>query len=132
MPLTDLQKEREERRMTTVLYIGSVVVMLVLLYATYMNISQYKTSVAEVRSLNRARFELESVLSSLRDAETGVRGYQLTADTSFLEPYRNANRRLYDQTARLEMYAEGVVDEVKVIELRRLTDKLHGAWRTMA
>ncbi len=131
MPLTDLQKEREERRMTTVLYIGSVVVMLVLLYATYMNISQYKTSVAEVRSLNRARFELESVLSSLRDAETGVRGYQLTADTSFLEPYRNANRRLYDQTARLEMYAEGVVDEDKVIELRRLTDKLHGAWRTM-
>jgi|GEM_PF-4389618 len=99
--MVELQKDRHERRLTTMLYIGTMVVMLILLYATYRNIRQYARTVKEVRSHNLAILELEGFLSSLRDAETGVRGYQLTNDSTFLEPYRLANRRLYDHTARI-------------------------------
>ena len=37
---------------------------------------------------------LASVLSSLQDAETGSRGYDLTGRAEFLEPYRDALARL--------------------------------------
>ena len=49
-----------------------------------------------------ARFAAETVLSTLKDAETGQRGYLLTADPSYLEPYAGADGRLADDFVRLE------------------------------
>ena len=37
---------------------------------------------------NKVIIHLEAMLSSVKDAETGVRGYFITKDGSFLEPYR--------------------------------------------
>lgn len=125
------QKEREERRLTTMLYIGSVVVMLILLYATYLNFRKYANTVQAVRVHNNAMLELEGLLSSLRDAETGVRGYQLTNDTSFLEPYRLANRRLYDHSGRMSLYGLNASDSLDLVELKRLAAHLDRMWRSM-
>ena len=38
--------------------------------------------------------KLEAVLTTLTDAETGQRGYLLTGDDPYLEPYRNAKDRI--------------------------------------
>jgi CHASE3 domain sensor protein len=38
--------------------------------------------------------QLETVLSTLKDAETGQRGYLLTAKDTYLEPYEAARARL--------------------------------------
>ncbi|HOY27581.1 MAG TPA: ATP-binding protein [Flavobacteriales bacterium] len=130
--MVELQKDRHERRLTTMLYIGTMVVMLILLYATYRNIRQYARTVKEVRSHNLAILELEGFLSSLRDAETGVRGYQLTNDSTFLEPYRLANRRLYDHTARIGFYGSTPADGAALSRLRALSSDLETRWRAMA
>jgi signal transduction histidine kinase len=129
--MVELRKERHERRLTTLLYIGTMVVMLILLYTTYKNIRQYARTVDEVRSHNLALLELEGMLSSLRDAETGVRGYQLTNDTTFLEPYRLAKRRLYDHSARTGLHARTAVDSAALERLRELAADLEARWRTM-
>ncbi len=129
--MVELRKDRHERRLTTMLYIGTMVIMLILLYATYTNIRQYARTVDEVRSHNLALLELEGMLSSLRDAETGVRGFQLTNDTTFLEPYRLANRRLYDHSARIGLYAMTVEDSSSLERLRTLAADLESRWRTM-
>lgn len=129
--MVELRKDRHERRLTTMLYIGTMVIMLILLYATYTNIRQYARTVDEVRSHNLALLELEGMLSSLRDAETGVRGYQLTNDTTFLEPYRLANRRLYDHSARIGLYAMTGDDSSSLEQLRTLAADLESRWRTM-
>lgn len=131
MPMTELQKDREERRLTTLLYIGSVIIMLILLYATYSNIRKYKSSVAEARKHNQALLELEGMLSSLRDAETGVRGYQLTNDTIFLEPYKLANRRLKDHIARLSIYDLNNEDSIDLERLRAQAAEIEKVWRGM-
>ncbi|MBL7950270.1 MAG: CHASE3 domain-containing protein [Flavobacteriales bacterium] len=128
--MTELQKEREERKLTTLLYIGSVVVMLLLLYATYTNIKQYGESVRKVRAHNQALIELEGSLSSLRDAETGVRGYQLTNDTTFLQPYEQANRRLKDHLAHLRS-GLNADDSLRLLELRERAMGIQGVWRSM-
>jgi len=129
--VNELKKDREERRLTTTLYITSVVVLLVLLYATYRNIRKYSDTVQEVRVHGMALLELEGMLSSLRDAETGVRGYMLTNDTSFLEPYRLANRRIYDHTARLSIYGLNANDSAGLGVLRNLNNKLEWSWRSL-
>ncbi|HRF81154.1 MAG TPA: hypothetical protein PL070_13840, partial [Flavobacteriales bacterium] len=61
--MNELKKDREERRLTTTLYITSVVVLLVLLYATYKNIRKYSSTVQEVRVHGMALLELEGMLS---------------------------------------------------------------------
>lgn len=129
--MNELKKDREERRLTTTLYITSVVVLLVLLYATYKNIRKYADTVQEVRLHNMALLELEGMLSSLRDAETGVRGYMLTNDTAFLEPYRMANRRIYDHTARLSIHGLNATDSLGLARLRELNSKLERSWRSL-
>ncbi|MGV3638442.1 MAG: ATP-binding protein [Flavobacteriales bacterium] len=129
--MVELQKDRQERRLTTMLYIGTVVVMLILLYATYQNIRQYARTVDQVRAYNLTLLELEGLLSSLRDAETGVRGYQLTNDTTFLEPYRWANRRLNDHTARIGFYSTTSADSADLMRMRELASDLGRRWRAM-
>jgi PAS domain S-box-containing protein len=48
--------------------------------------------------------QVNEVLMLLADAETGGRGFALTADDRFLEPYERARSRLPDQLARLRSF----------------------------
>lgn len=57
-----------------------------------------RTSYA-VESTHRALYEMEDLLSTLKDAESGQRGFVITGDESFLEPYTAATA---DVPAKLE------------------------------
>lgn len=46
--------------------------------------------------------ELESTLSTLKDAETGQRGYLLTGESRYLEPYKSATARLSEKVDNLQ------------------------------
>ena len=129
--MTELQKDREERRLTTLLYIGSVVILLVLLYATNTKMRKYSDSVTKVREHNLVLLELEGMLSSLRDAETGVRGYQLTNDTAFLGPYKLASRRFRDHVAHMRMYELNEQDTLHLHRLKQQAAALERVWRAM-
>src|ERR1700733_9770882 len=43
-----------------------------------------------VEHSHQVRIELADLLSELKDAETGQRGYLLTGDDNYLEPYKSA------------------------------------------
>ena len=49
-----------------------------------------------------AQFAAETLMSTLKDAETGQRGYLLTDDLSYLEPYAGARARLSRDFERLD------------------------------
>lgn len=127
--MTELQKEREERRLTTMLYGGSVVLLLVLLFVTYRNMSDYVSSVAMVRDRNMALIELEGQLSSLRDAELGVRGYLLTGDSAFLDPYTLAQRRFRDHSARLRLLETNAADSIVFVRIQEDALEVQRVWR---
>jgi PAS domain S-box-containing protein len=60
------------------------------------------------RQVERTRDFLDSlqlVLSTLQDAETGERGFVITGNEDFLQPYEAAERSLATQLARLESLA---------------------------
>jgi len=62
--------------------------------------SVYSDTVAKIRLIRSAAADL---LSSLQDAETGQRGFLLTADRSYLEPYKTAIRDLPERRQKLKV-----------------------------
>lgn len=127
--MIELRKEREERKLTTVLYIGSVVLLLGLLLITYRNINDYERSVLLVRDRNMTLIELEGQLSSLRDAELSVRGYLLTSDSAFLEPYILAQRNFRDHSARLRLLEAGSADSGTLDQIQEDALEVQRIWR---
>lgn len=95
-------QERDERRLTIILYIGSLLILLILLHATYSNMRRYSASNEQVRTLNYALIELDNILAGLRDRETGIRGYLLTEDSTYLEPHVKAVEHRHDHLLRID------------------------------
>ena len=60
----------------------------------YSNIRRLSVNEEWVSHTNEVLFELERVASLVKDAETGARGYALTGQSGFLEPYFAAQKRL--------------------------------------
>jgi PAS domain S-box-containing protein len=79
---------------------------------------------AEADSLTeRVRSSLiasEAVLSTLKDAETGQRGYLLTGNLGYLEPYRTAQQRLPTHFAALEASLSSPAGKAEISTLRSL------------
>lgn len=71
--------------------------------AVLSTVSTREVASASLRAANTqdTLLEINQLLSSLIDAETGQRGYILTGMDSYLEPYTRANARLNEQLVRL-------------------------------
>jgi len=67
---------------------------------------------------------LETVTSNLKDAETGQRGYLLTSEEDYLEPYYSALTNLPVKFQRLELLIKNNPEKLKqLIPLRALVNK---------
>ena len=82
----------------------------VLLGAALYSFSATRTEMEAERRGTTLRLELASLLPALIDAETGQRGYLLTQDTSFLEPYLAGRARLASRLDEVtqELEADGL------------------------
>jgi PAS domain S-box-containing protein len=86
-----------------------VVSALVALLVVSRALAEARESHMQVQRTREVLESLQSVLSTLQDAETGERGYVITGNQEFLEPYYAAERSLAAQLAQLNQ-ADG--DEV--------------------
>ena len=75
---------------------GLVTALLVLLVggASYYAVTRSTRAAALVSRTDSVLIEREMLLSALKDAETGARGYVLTGDTAFLEPFNTAEAKV--------------------------------------
>ena len=69
------------------IYVGILTLLMLATILAYHNQQSYTEEVKWVRHSSRVLRALEAVLSTVKDAETGHRGYQLTRDTNILLPY---------------------------------------------
>lgn len=78
---------------------------------------------AEIDRSYETRAQIQSVFSLLQDAETGQRGYVITGDDRFLEPYDNATRDLDRQMRTLavlfQSHPEQAADFARLNDLAR-------------
>lgn len=73
---------------------------------------------AQVASSYETRLHIQDILTLLVDAETGTRGYVLTGEPIYLDPYRDAVARLPPETDRLR--ASLATRSAETAELDRL------------
>src|SRR5450432_3600582 len=71
----------------------SLLILIIISVASYSSIQNLLVGSQWVDHTDSVLIELEHTLSTLQDAETGQRGYLLTGDTSFLEPYSGAEEK---------------------------------------
>lgn len=97
----------------------SLLLLFISSLASYVSISNLIKSSKMVSHSNRVITNLEEIMSTLKDAETGQRGYLLTNDTLFLHPYTGAKKQaveLLNKVTRLT--ADNPVQQMNAKKLR--------------
>ncbi|QDP84365.1 response regulator [Chryseobacterium sp. SNU WT5] len=72
----------------------SLVLLFISSFASYFSIKKLIDNSQMVRSSNVIIKDLDNLFSLMKDAETGQRGYLLTGDRAFLEPYTKAKEKI--------------------------------------
>ena len=75
----------------------SLIILLLIGITSYTSITRTNDSVQISIHTYKVLQELEGVLSSLKDAETGQRGYIITGDKKYLDPYNSAVTKVNQQ-----------------------------------
>jgi signal transduction histidine kinase/CHASE3 domain sensor protein len=82
-----------------------VIVIFLLIFIssiTYRHTIALKDSARWVMQTYKAQVQLEQLISFLKDAETGQRGFIITKDTVFLQPYRDGHEKINEAISELK------------------------------
>ena len=85
-------------------------------------------ALAQLQSTESARGQVERLLRRMIDAETGQRGYLLTANRDYLDPYQRAADDVRNALSALHTYyaaepaAQPVLAELETMALRKLSE----------
>ncbi|MBU2623823.1 MAG: CHASE3 domain-containing protein [Proteobacteria bacterium] len=80
----------------------SLVVFLTINAVSYWNTKRHIESRANVEKTLVIIYEFENLISLIKDAETGQRGFIITGDRTFLEPYYNGVTSVYQSMRKLK------------------------------
>ena len=110
----------------------SALVLMAIVGLSYRQWKQFRGSIAEGARARDVRDSCDRVLSDLLDAETGQRGYLLTGENRYLDPYNQAVRVLPTDMATLkDLLAESQSGYQSFLQLNALVnDKLAELSRT--
>ena len=106
------------------LLLGAALVVLALIAISWIhaaNTRELLETTQRVEHTWEVTAELEETLSGLKDAETGQRGYLLTGETEYLEPYKSAVDAVPRHLDRLQvLVADNAEEHKRLAELREL------------
>lgn len=112
--MTPVARQPEKRRYQLVVSLAAAILG-VLLVLTGIELRREFASAGALRSAVQrsydTRLQIQSVFSLMQDAETGQRGYIITGNASFLEPYDHALDQLDSQMTALGDLYEGNAEQ---------------------
>lgn len=104
--------------------IFTIVAIAILGSASYIRINQFVLSVNWNNHTQEVLHENELLLSELKDAETGQRGFLITGKELYLEPYNDAVNSIYDRLNSLgNLTQDNPVQQQRLVTYRLLIDK---------
>jgi len=81
----------------------AILAVILIAALSFLSLASRASTSAAVTYTLQVNEGLQSLLSTLKDAETGQRGYLLTGEESYLDPYTNAKAQLPTEFARLRI-----------------------------
>jgi diguanylate cyclase (GGDEF)-like protein/PAS domain S-box-containing protein len=95
-------------------------------FVSYLSGNRYRNAVQAVEQTLAVEMAADAALSSLKDAETGQRGYLLTGDERFLEPYVAERKAIPQQFLALAQATRPApAQAARVRQIERLTADKH-------
>jgi signal transduction histidine kinase/CheY-like chemotaxis protein/CHASE3 domain sensor protein len=101
--------------------VAAVTALLVMVVLSYRSLEAREESALAIQRANAVQYRLQRTLSGVKDAETGQRGYVLTSETRYLEPYEKARASLGAELDELQKSLGGDY-RGEVAELRKNVD----------
>lgn len=117
-------RSAKERRLLRILYAGTVVSLVLFLLATIRTFDRYSSANKSIRDSNVILQELESMVSGLKDAQAGYRGYVLTHDTSFVSPFRFAQPAVEQSIHRLDSLSRAGATDIDFNRIQELSRQM--------
>src|SRR5688500_15210408 len=81
---------RFSSRIAKIIFIVTALLLLIISTVLYIQVNDLVEANDMVSHTNEVKFRLSEVLSSAKDSETAQRGFLLTRDSLFLQPYASA------------------------------------------
>lgn len=121
-------------RSTIILLVAGMIALLGIVGTSLWLVSKVQTYFAELVDVREVRSSAADLLSTLKDAETGQRGFVITGESSFRQPYDDALKAVVERQQLLGEKAAGFPAYVeRVPEINRLVaDKLAELAETVA
>lgn len=102
-PSVPFKKSRFVQNLPLALGLAAVILFFVITgFVTWRNITFVASDAREVAHTHDVITALDDVLSLMKDAEIGQRGYLITGDEKYLEPFTTAKAGIQEQMARVE------------------------------
>lgn len=102
----------------------STVLLLISLGSSFYSTQQLIESSWWVNHTNEVIIETENIISAVKDAETGQRGYLLTLDNEFLEPYKSAYEKASGAISKVrDLTVDNQVQQKNIVEIKVLVDE---------
>ena len=83
-------------------FVLSILLLVIISIISYQSTITLTENAADATRTQQVLTSLSRVLSTITDAETGQRGYVITGDTKFLEPYQQATKRIDAEVQKLK------------------------------
>ena len=101
---------------------GAVLVSVLLTVASFAALRQFETAAETRRAMRVVINEAVQLLSELKDAETGERGFLITGDEAFLQPYTAVRGGIRGHLRSLRLRASGNADVGRLDVVAPLVD----------
>ncbi|HTO94239.1 MAG TPA: PAS domain S-box protein, partial [Bacteroidota bacterium] len=112
-------------RWTRRVFVLILVIFAAVAVSAYVGMRGYLANTRSVMASHSRHRELDDLGSSLKDIQRGARGFVITQDTAFLEPFRSGMAAIGSEFAALEQVTDTSAAERRQIEtLRSLGDRL--------
>jgi hypothetical protein len=93
-------------------------------FSAYRSLTRFVDVSNQAMQTHRELEEIENIVSQLKDAETGQRGYIITGDEAYLEPYRSALTTIEPELTNLrQANTENRKRRQQIELLKKLIDK---------
>ncbi|MCU0350227.1 MAG: CHASE3 domain-containing protein [Flavobacterium sp.] len=107
-----------------IIFYGALFLLILLASVTYKNYLELNEINTDYKRKFEVALELEKMMSFLKDAETSDRGFTLTNDSIFLEPYVNARNNINTSFYKLKNATKNdTIQQAKLKKIYQLVDK---------
>lgn len=114
---------RNLSKFSGLIYAATICVMLLSALVLYRNVRTRTAALERVSHAQDVLLQLEEIDSLIKDAETGQRGYLLTGDKEYLNPYTRAQAGIDPALSRLEaLIRDNPGQQARIPQLRGVID----------